>query len=51
MHESARWLITHGKYEKAEKIIRKAAEVNKVTLPQELFTAAESKVRRNYIFP
>ncbi|XP_072014083.1 organic cation transporter protein-like [Amphiura filiformis] len=43
MHESARWLITHGKYDRAEKIIRKAAEVNKVTIPQELLNISNTK--------
>eukprot|EP00057_Strongylocentrotus_purpuratus_P006088 XP_011660562.1 PREDICTED: organic cation transporter protein [Strongylocentrotus purpuratus] len=36
--ESARWLISIGKYDKAEKIINKVAEVNKAELPSPLFT-------------
>ncbi|XP_055954325.1 organic cation transporter protein-like isoform X1 [Patella vulgata] len=35
--ESPRWLVAHDKTEKAEKILRKAAEVNKVELPVKLF--------------
>lgn len=34
--ESARWLITQGKKEQAIKEIRKAAEVNKRKVPEEL---------------
>ncbi|XP_072037353.1 organic cation transporter protein-like [Amphiura filiformis] len=40
--ESARWLISRGKYDKAEKIIRRVAEVNKKQLPSELFTKDET---------
>ncbi|XP_041462835.1 organic cation transporter protein-like isoform X1 [Lytechinus variegatus] len=36
--ESARWLISSGKYDDAEKIINKVAEVNKAELPKPLFT-------------
>ncbi|XP_054752660.2 organic cation transporter protein-like [Lytechinus pictus] len=36
--ESARWLISVGKYDKAEKVISKVAEVNKAELPKPLFT-------------
>ncbi|XP_030828384.1 organic cation transporter protein-like [Strongylocentrotus purpuratus] len=36
--ESARWLISVGKYDKAEKVITKVAEVNKVELQKPLFT-------------
>ncbi|KAK6169539.1 hypothetical protein SNE40_020577 [Patella caerulea] len=38
--ESPRWLISKGKTKKAEKILRKAAEVNKVKLPVNLFDEA-----------
>ena len=38
MPESARWLISVGKYDKAEKVIRKVAEVNNAKLPSPLFT-------------
>ncbi|XP_030828376.1 organic cation transporter protein-like [Strongylocentrotus purpuratus] len=36
--ESARWLISVGKYDKAEKVITKVAEVNKAELQKPLFT-------------
>ncbi|WAR08259.1 ORCT-like protein [Mya arenaria] len=36
---SPRWLITRGKYEEAEKIIRKCAKVNKVELPEKVIDA------------
>ena len=39
--ESARWLLSHGNGEKAEKIIRKVAKVNKRKLPEPLFTEDE----------
>ncbi|KAJ8315873.1 hypothetical protein KUTeg_008023 [Tegillarca granosa] len=34
--ESARWLISKNKYKEAEKIIQKAAKVNKVTLTKDI---------------
>ncbi|XP_030850134.1 solute carrier family 22 member 5-like [Strongylocentrotus purpuratus] len=36
--ESARWLISVGKFDKAEKVITKVAEVNKAELQKPLFT-------------
>ncbi|XP_072036728.1 organic cation transporter protein-like [Amphiura filiformis] len=39
--ESARWLITRGKHVKAEKIIRRVAQVNKKELPDVLFEPHE----------
>ncbi|KAK6169542.1 hypothetical protein SNE40_020578 [Patella caerulea] len=55
--ESARWLISRGKTEKAEKILRKAAEVNKVELPVKLFdkdtlhSGPEAKVSQMFTSP
>ncbi|XP_030828616.1 organic cation transporter protein-like [Strongylocentrotus purpuratus] len=48
--ESPRWLISMGKYDKAEKVIEKFADVNEVTLPNPLFTKefmeAQDQIRR-----
>nr|XP_006811512.1 PREDICTED: organic cation transporter protein-like [Saccoglossus kowalevskii] len=35
--ESVRWLVQQGKYDKAEKVLEKAAKMNKVTLPENIF--------------
>ncbi|XP_033740181.1 organic cation transporter protein-like [Pecten maximus] len=37
--ESPRWLISQGKIEEANKIIQKAAKVNKVTIPEKILNA------------
>ncbi|XP_033115530.1 organic cation transporter protein-like [Anneissia japonica] len=39
--ESARWLLSQGEFSKAEAIIQRAAKVNKVTIPQNIFDDKE----------
>ncbi|XP_072020812.1 organic cation transporter protein-like [Amphiura filiformis] len=41
--ESARWLIAQGKLDKAEKILRKVAMVNKRVPPENMLTSDEEK--------
>ncbi|XP_070533313.1 organic cation transporter protein-like isoform X2 [Ptychodera flava] len=45
--ESARWLIQQKKYDKAEKILRKAAKKNKVSLPDNLFEEEKANGKRD----
>ncbi|XP_062982494.1 solute carrier family 22 member 13-like [Elgaria multicarinata webbii] len=44
---SARWLVTKGKIKEAKKVLRKAAAINKRTIPEELLDqlAPEEKVK------
>ena len=39
MPESIPWLVSRERYADAEKILRQAAKVNKVVLPDEIFTS------------
>ncbi|CAJ0601485.1 unnamed protein product [Cylicocyclus nassatus] len=41
--ESARWLVTQGRYEEADNVLRHAAEVNEVTLPEKWWEQLESE--------
>ncbi|XP_002730705.1 organic cation transporter protein-like [Saccoglossus kowalevskii] len=44
--ESIRWLIQHGKYDKADHVLRKAAKINKVTLPKNIFEEQKLELDR-----
>ncbi|KAG5851021.1 hypothetical protein ANANG_G00088590 [Anguilla anguilla] len=44
--ESARWLLTQGKQEKARALIQKAAKVNKRTVPEKLLNKIETEKAR-----
>ena len=48
--ESARWLVSVGKVQLAEKIIRKAAKVNGVPQPDVIFTENEIKELQVCVF-
>ncbi|OXB72667.1 UNVERIFIED_CONTAM: hypothetical protein H355_007682 [Colinus virginianus] len=43
--ESARWLVTKGKIEEAKKYLKKAASVNKRTIPPELLNQLKCEVQ------
>uniref|UniRef100_A0A8D0G2Y1 Major facilitator superfamily (MFS) profile domain-containing protein n=1 Tax=Sphenodon punctatus TaxID=8508 RepID=A0A8D0G2Y1_SPHPU len=49
--QSARWLVTKGRTEEAKNLLRKAASVNKRTVPEEMLDqlAAEKKVKSGNI--
>ncbi|XP_077977744.1 organic cation transporter protein-like [Glandiceps talaboti] len=44
--ESPRWLIAVGKMDEAEKVIRKIGRGNKVLVPDEIFKARHTEIRR-----
>ncbi|XP_077977695.1 organic cation transporter protein-like [Glandiceps talaboti] len=44
--ESIRWLVQQGKYDKAEKLLKKAAKTNKVTLPDNLFDEEKHQLEK-----
>ncbi|XP_038077426.1 organic cation transporter protein-like [Patiria miniata] len=55
IHESIRWLVSKGRIDEAEKVIRKIAKMNKKTLPDVLFDKediqAETESKESVIPP
>ena len=47
MHESARWLISRGKVDKAVTVLRKIAKTNKRDVPDEVFKNFEVNFEQN----
>ena len=47
--ESPRWLISKGKLIEVEKILRLAAKVNKVELPESVFTDSEKDLTKGKV--
>jgi hypothetical protein len=41
-----RWLIANGQYEEAQKLVMKAAKINKATISQGTLTHTANKVAR-----
>ena len=50
MCESPLWLISRGKLNQAEKVLRKAAKVNKVDLPKVLFDDQDTIIQVIYVY-
>ena len=44
--ESPRWLLSMGRQEEADKIMRKAAKVNKTSLPEKIFDSDTMEKRK-----
>ena len=46
VHESARWLISKGKVDKAVDVLRKIAKTNKKEVPDEVFKNFEASAKQ-----